>query len=96
MRLRSAKLLDAAYRFVCECRIRDRSLHGLRLLLVRDIRLPRRMSVHIDETGEVRGVKVVWRRGPVIGVRLHERAPAGAVKPSDRHALKERYYGILD
>jgi hypothetical protein len=95
-RLRSAKLLDAAYRFLCECRICDRSLHGLRLALERNIPLPRRMAVHIDETGEVRGAKVVWRRGPVIGVHLRERAPANALKPWDRFALRERYYGILD
>jgi hypothetical protein len=54
------------------------------------------MAVHIDETGEVRGAKVVWRRGPVIGVHLRERAPANALKPWDRFALRERYYGILD
>jgi hypothetical protein len=95
-RLRSAKLLDAAYRFLCECRICDRSLHGLKLALARNIRLPRRMAVHIDETGEVRGAKVVWRLGPVIGVHLRERAPANALKPSDRFALRDRYYGILD
>ncbi len=96
MRLRSAKLLDAAYRFICECRICDRSLHGLKLVLARNIRLPRRMAVHVDETGEVRGAKVVWRQGLVIGVHLRERAPAGAMKPWDRFALRERYYGILD
>jgi hypothetical protein len=96
MRMRSAKLLDIAYRFICECRICDRSLHGLRLALARNIQLPRRMSVHIDETGEVRGARVVWRQGLVIGVRLHERAPAIALKPWDRYALRERYYGILD
>jgi hypothetical protein len=96
MRMRSAKLVDAAYRFICECRICDRSLNGLRLALARNIRLPRRMSVHIDETGEVRGARVVWRQGLVIGVRLHDRAPATALKPWDRYALRERYYGILD
>ena len=96
MRLRSAKLLDAAYRFICECRICNRSLHGLKLALARNIRLPRRMAVHVDETGEVRGAKVVWRQGLVIGVQLSERAPAGALKPWDRIALRERYYGILD
>jgi len=96
MRLRSAKLLDATYRFICECRICDRSLHGLRLALACNIRLPRRMAVHIDETGEVRGAKVVWRKGLVIGVHLRERAPATALKPWDRFALRERYYGILD
>jgi hypothetical protein len=93
-RLRSAKLLDAAYRFVCEGRICDRSLGGLRLALARDIGLPPGLAVHIDETGEVRSAKVIWRRGPTIGVRLHETAPADALRPSDRYALRERYYAI--
>src|SRR5574340_1208264 len=35
--LRSAKLLDGTYRFVCEGRICDRSRDGLRLALARDI-----------------------------------------------------------
>jgi hypothetical protein len=81
-RLRSAKLLDEAYRFVCECRICNRSLTGLRLALAR-------------ETGEVRGANVVWRRGPTIGIRLQEAASANALRPSDRYALRERYYAIL-
>ena len=95
-RLRSAKLLDAAYRFVCEARICDRSLNGLRLALARDVELPPRLAVHIDETGEVRGANVIWRRGPTIGIRLQEAAPADALRPGDRYALKERYYAILD
>jgi hypothetical protein len=93
-RLRSAKLLTAAYRFICECRICDLSLNGLQLALTRNIGLPLRMAVHIDETGEVRHAKVVWRRGPIVGVRLYEAAPAGALRPSDRLALKERYYAV--
>jgi hypothetical protein len=93
-RLRSAKLLDPAYRFVCDGRICDRSRDGLRLALARDIGLPPRLAVHIDETGEVRGASVVWRRGPTIGVRLHEAAPADALKPSDRYALRRRYYAV--
>ncbi len=94
MRLRSAKVLDAAFRFVCECRICDRLLHGLRLALAREVPLPRRLAVHIDESGQVRCATVVWRRGPVIGVRLYEQA--SRMKPCDRFALRERYYGILD
>jgi hypothetical protein len=93
-RLRSAKLLDAAYRFVCETRICDRSRDGLRLALARDIVLPPRLAVHIDETGEVRNARVIWRRGPTIGVRLHAAAPVEALRPSDRYALRERYYAI--
>ena len=93
-RLRSAKLLDAAYRFVCEGRICDRSRDGLRLALARDVALPSRLAVHIDETGEVRGASVVWRRGPTIGVRLQGVAPADALKASDRYALRQRYYAV--
>src|SRR5271166_6543479 len=93
-RLRSAKLLDAAYRFVCEGRICDRSRDGLRLALERDIGLPPRMAVHIDETGEVRDARIVWRRGATIGLLLHGVAAADALKASDRYALSRRYYAI--
>jgi hypothetical protein len=93
-RLRSAKLLDAAYRFVCEGRICDRSPDGLRLALARDIGLPPRLAVHIDETGEVRNARLVWRRGATIGIRLHEAAAADALKATDRYALGRRYYAV--
>jgi hypothetical protein len=96
VRLRSAKVLDGAYRFLCESRICDRSLEGLRLALARDIALTPRVAVHIDETSEVREAKVVWRRGSTIGVRLHAPAPADALRPCDRYALRERYYAIPD
>src|SRR5580692_3414527 len=93
-RLTSAKLLDATYRFGCEGRICDRSRGGLRLALARDIALPPQLAVHIDETSEVREAKVIWRRGSTIGIRLHLAAPADAIRPCDRHALRERYYAI--
>ena len=93
-RLRSAKLLDGAYRFVCEGRICDRSCDGLRLALARDITLPAQLAVHIDETSEVREAEVIWRRGSTIGIRLHSAAPADALRPCDRYALGERYYAI--
>ena len=95
-RLRSAKLLDGAYRFICDGRVCDRSRNGLRLALARDIALPPQLAVHIDETSEVRDAKVMWRRGSTIGIRLHSAAPADALRPCDRHALKERYYAIPD
>jgi hypothetical protein len=93
-RLRSAKLLDGTYRFVCEGRICDRSREGLRLALARDIALPPQLAVHVDETSEVREAKVIWRRGSTIGVRLRSAAPADALRPCDRYALRERYYAI--
>jgi PilZ domain len=93
-RLRSAKLLDGAYRFVCEGRICDRSRNGLRLALAQDVPLPPQLAVHIDETSEVREAKVIWRRGSTIGIRLHSDAPANALTASQRYVLRERYYAI--
>jgi hypothetical protein len=94
MRLRSAKVLDGAYRFLCESRICDRSRDGLRLALARDMALPARLAVHIDETAEIREASVIWRRGSTIGIRLDAPAPPGAMRPCDQHALAERYYAI--
>jgi hypothetical protein len=94
VRLRSAKLLDGSYRFMCDSRICDRSRNGLRLALVRDIALPPQLAVHVDETSEVREAEVVWRRGSTIGIRLRSAAPADALRLCDRYALRERYYAI--
>lgn len=93
-RLRSAKLLDGSYRFMCDSRICDRSRNGLRLALARDVALPRQLAVHLDETSEVREAEVVWRRGSTIGIRLRSAAPADALRLCDRYALRERYYAI--
>jgi hypothetical protein len=93
-RLRSAKLLDGGCRFLTEGRICDRSRDGLRLALARDVTLPRKLAVHIDETSEVREARVIWRRGSTIGIRLGSAAPANALRPCDRRALSERYYAI--
>ena len=93
-RLRSAKLLDGGCRFLSEGRICDRSRDGLRVAVTRDVRLPPRLAVHIDETSEVRVAAIVWRRGSTIGLRLGPAAPANLLRPCDRRALSERYYAI--
>src|ERR1700688_2538510 len=93
-RLPSAKLLDGGCRFLSEGRIYDRSRDGLRLALARDVTLPRRLAVHIDETSEVREARVIWRRGSTIGIRLGSAGPTDALRPCDRRALRERYYAI--
>jgi hypothetical protein len=93
-RLRSVKLLDGGCRFLSEGRICDRSRDGLRLALARDVTLPPRLAVHIDETSEVRVAKIIWRCGSTIGVRLQGTLPADAMNASRRSALKERYYAI--
>jgi hypothetical protein len=93
-RLRSAKLLGAGCRFLCEGRICDQSRDGLRLALARDVALPPQLAVHVDETSEVREAEVVWRRGSTIGVRLQGPLPADAMTAAQRYALRERYYAI--
>lgn len=95
-RLRSAKVLDASYNFVCDSRICDRSRNGLRLALACDVALSPHLAVHIDETTEVREAELVWRCGSTIGIRLWSAAPADALRPCDRYALRERYYAIPD
>ncbi len=94
--MRSAKLLDETHRFICECRVCDRSTDGLRLALARKIGLPPDLAVYLDETGEVRSANVIWRRGEIIGVRLRKRPPADTLSPSDRYALSGRYYAVID
>jgi hypothetical protein len=93
-RLRSAKLLDGGCRFLSESRICDRSRDGLRLTLARDVTLPRKLAVHIDETSEVREATIVWRRGSTVGIRLRGALPEDAMTASRRSALRERYYAI--
>ncbi len=95
-RLRSAKILDVANKFVCECLVHDRSASGLRLALARNLGLPVHFRVHDDETGKVDAVVTVWRRGAVIGVRYSRAFGPVSVKPSDRSALRGRYHAIPD
>ena len=94
-RLRSAKILDAAGKFVCECLVHDRSASGLRLTLARNTGLPAHFRLHDDETGEVDVVETVWRRGAALGVR-YSRASAATIKPSERSALQGLFYAVLD
>ena len=51
--------------------------------------------MHIDETGEIVSLVMVWRRGPQIGARFCARG-AAPLKPSERFALRERYYAVPD
>jgi hypothetical protein len=94
-RLRSAKILDAANAFVCDCLIYDRSATGLRLTLARDVGLPPQFQVHDDESGVVESVAIAWRRGATLGVRFNGYG-ASTLKPSERAALRGRYYAVRD
>jgi hypothetical protein len=95
-RLRSAKLLDANNRFLCECLIQDHSTVGLKIKLMKNVSLPARFRLFDDETGEVRTVAVAWRRDAFLGGRfcLGERSPL--LSKSARAALTGRYYAMTD
>ncbi len=95
-RLRSAKILDSANKFVCECLIHDRSASGLRLTLARNLGLPVHFRVHDDETGKVDAVVTVWRRGAALGVRYSRALGPVSIKPSAKSALRGRYYAVPD
>jgi hypothetical protein len=94
-RLSSAKLLDANNRFLCDCLIRDRSSSGLRLTLAKAVSLPPRCHFFDDDTGDVTVVAVVWRRDPLVGLRICANASA-AISPRERAALRGRYYAMVD
>ena len=94
-RLRSAKILDAANAFVCDCLIYDRSATGLRLTLARDVGLPKQFQVHDDDSGVVESVATAWRRGATLGVRFCGYG-ASTLTPSERTALRGRYYAVRD
>jgi hypothetical protein len=95
-RLRSAKLLDANNRFLCECLVNDYSSSGLRLTLLRNVGLPNRCALFDDATGEIRPVAIVWRRDSLVGIRyrLHERS--APLSKSAWTALRGRYYAVPD
>jgi hypothetical protein len=93
-RLQSAKILDSAGAFICEALILDVSVSGLRLLLARNCGVPSQFVLHIDLTGELSTAALAWRRGRAIGARKLAHVAPAPLKPSDRAALKGRYYGV--
>jgi hypothetical protein len=96
LRLRSAKLLDSQNAFICECLVRDQSTQGLCLKLMKNIGLPARCILYDDETGALQVVTTIWRRGSLLGVRYSPVSTPVAIKPSDRSALRGRYYAVPD
>ena len=95
-RLRSAKVLDEANRFLCEAVVQNRSADGFRLLLARNVALPARFGLHDDEAGELFTVSLAWRRGATVGLRILRRGPPAPMRGIELAALSGRYYGVGD
>lgn len=92
--LQSAKILDASGAFLCDATVQDVSEQGLRLVLAKACGLPARFGVHMDLTGEVLTATLAWRRDRLIGVRVLAHAAPAPLRPSDRAALRGRYYAV--
>ena len=65
------------------------------MTLAQDVGLPPQFLVHDDESGAVELVATVWRRATTLGVRFSGYG-AATLTPSERAALRGRYYAVRD
>jgi hypothetical protein len=96
VRLRSAKVIDANNVFLCEALVQDRSPGGMRLLLARNVGLPKRFGVYDDLSGDVATAALAWRRGQTLGVRIQRDGPPSPMTPAQMAALAGHYYAMRD
>ena len=92
-RLRSGKVVDVDGRFIGECLIANRSSIGGLLRLPQTSKVPARMLLYDDQTGDVLPAAVVWRREREVGIRF---LPAD---PGERHgavaaAMRRKFYAM--
>ncbi len=69
-RLRDAVLAEERGRVLMDCRIRDKSRHGARLRLDKDLPLPGIFLLKDPATGTCYRATLVWQAGHDAGVRL--------------------------
>lgn len=65
-----AKIISDAIWCEVDCTIRNRSEHGCKLRLPMAVSLPRRFTLSVPAEGIDRAVRLVWRRGPSVGVEF--------------------------
>jgi hypothetical protein len=66
--LRSGRIYDLQQRFICDCVIRDRSSHGARLLLPKNVTPPNMICFLDEELKEFLRAEVRWRQDREIGI----------------------------
>lgn len=93
-RLRSGKVLDTRNRFLIECQVHDRSLHGARLRLVANVSAPAKIYLFDDEAKMVREARIIWRCKQDLGVTFLAHANADGLRPAERTALGGKYYAV--
>ncbi|MBL8895623.1 MAG: PilZ domain-containing protein [Rhizobiales bacterium] len=65
-----AKIVSDAIWCEIDCTIRNRSERGCKLHLPMAVSLPRRFTLSIPAEAISRPVRLVWRRGPSVGVEF--------------------------
>lgn len=92
-RLVSGKILDRDNKFLIDCQIHNRSAHGVRLILVAKIKVPRRFRLFSDIDGELAEAVVAWQRGQNIGATFAKERPA-ALTAAEITALRKKIYVV--
>ncbi len=92
-RLLSGKILDLENKFLIDCQINNRSAHGVRLILVAKIKVPRRFRLFSDIDGELAEAVVAWQRGQNIGATFIKNRPA-ALTAAAITALRKKIYVV--
>lgn len=65
-----AKITSDAIWCEVDCTIQNRSPRGCRLHLPMEISLPRQFFLTIPSEGDARPVRLIWHRGPALGVEF--------------------------
>jgi hypothetical protein len=92
VRLNWGKALDLSERFLCDCRIVDRVVGGVRLRLVRNISPPARFYLFDEAEGMLFSAQIVWRRGSDVGCRISLSPLRDKTFVVER--MKARYYAL--
>ena len=91
-RLRPAKVLSLAARFVCDCAMTDHSDNGARLRFFKEADLPERFIVYDESEAMTRPARLVWQAWPEAGVCFE--GPATRVARKEQERIAGPYYAV--
>lgn len=91
-RLNWGKALDPSGRFLCDCRVVNRTRDGLRLRLARKVALPAHFHFFDDVDGALFAARICWRRGDEVGCRLSPSPLRDMAGVAQR--MQSRYYAL--
>jgi hypothetical protein len=92
VRLAWGKALDLSERFLCDCRIVDRALGGVRLRLARNVAPPARFYLFDEAEDALFAAQIVWRSGNDLGCRVSLSPLRDKANVAQR--MKGRYYAL--